>query len=472
MTAGISAAPSHPATRRQALVAITAAAFILLIPVLLNGFPFVFPDSGDYLVFTPHLYRSPYYGLFIFFFHWNRFIWATVVAQALIVGHLLWLTLALHGVRRLSPAAIALAALLCVFSSLPFFVGFIMADLFTAIMFIVMYLIGFHYAELSPPLRFYLILLGAVAMAAHVANLAMAIALLCPMTVLLFWCRIPRAEILKRLGILAVPIGLTTAAVLLFNIAIFGVLSLAPAAPDFLLANLIESGPARVYLDKACPQAGYKICAYAGRLPKTAEELLWSSGIFGKLGSFAGMREEARRIVAATLDRYPAEVARVTAAHFVAGLTAHEPAAEFRAANQVPSMTGLLRIKFGPRTANAYLASAEMRDTIPHALIRRIDDVAVPVFFFALVGLGLYAAWRGRRREASLATVVVCAVLGDTLLCTALSGVHDRYQARVTWLLPLAVFVIGFALATGAARKMTSERNLRESFSKRHSQGA
>jgi len=38
--------------------------------------------------------------------------------------------------------------------------------------------------------------------------------------------------------------------------------------------------------------------------------------------------------------------------------------------------------------------------------------------------------------------IVVCAVLGDTLLCTAISSVHDRYQARVTWLIPMAVLLL------------------------------
>jgi hypothetical protein len=68
---------------KTAFMILTGAA-IMILPVLCNGFPFVFPDSGDYLVFHPLLHRSPYYGLFIFFFHLNRFIWGPIIAQALI----------------------------------------------------------------------------------------------------------------------------------------------------------------------------------------------------------------------------------------------------------------------------------------------------------------------------------------------------------------------------------------------------
>jgi hypothetical protein len=62
-------------------------------------FPFVFPDSEDYLVFTPHLHRSPFYGLFIFFFHLNRFIWAPVLAQGVIASHLIWVLVRIHAGR-------------------------------------------------------------------------------------------------------------------------------------------------------------------------------------------------------------------------------------------------------------------------------------------------------------------------------------------------------------------------------------
>src|ERR1700722_622076 len=72
------------------VLAIFGGAACLLLPALINGFPFVFPDSVDYLVFTPHIYRSPFYGLFIFFFHLDRFIWAPIFAQALIASHLIW----------------------------------------------------------------------------------------------------------------------------------------------------------------------------------------------------------------------------------------------------------------------------------------------------------------------------------------------------------------------------------------------
>ena len=57
-------------------------AIFFLIPAFVNGFPLVF-SAVDYLVYTPHLYRSPFHGVFISLFHWNHFIWTPIFAQAL-----------------------------------------------------------------------------------------------------------------------------------------------------------------------------------------------------------------------------------------------------------------------------------------------------------------------------------------------------------------------------------------------------
>jgi len=120
--------------------------------------------------------------------------------------------------------------------------------------------------------------------------------------------------------------------------------------------------------------------------------------------------------------------------NFAAGLATHEPAAELRPDVQVPYFPNLIDLKFGNRAAAAYKASAEMRDAVPHRLIKAIDDVTFPAAGFVVIAF----TFAGRKRLApetiALSIAVVGFVLADTLLCTAVSGVFDRYQARVTWL--------------------------------------
>ena len=81
------------------VAAIAVATLAFLIPAFLNGFPFLYPDSGDYLVLTPQLYRSPFYSLFLLFAHMNRFIWNAVLAQALMLSWLLFILCRLYSSR-------------------------------------------------------------------------------------------------------------------------------------------------------------------------------------------------------------------------------------------------------------------------------------------------------------------------------------------------------------------------------------
>jgi hypothetical protein len=423
--------------------AIMTGAAVLTLPAWINGFPFVFPDSGDYLVFHPLLHRSPYYGLFIFFFHLNRFIWGPVIAQAIIVSHLLWmLTRLTGGAERTESRFLLLAVLLTLLSSLPFFVGFIMADICTPIMFLAMYMIAFHYEALSRPTLAYLLLLNCVAISGHITNLALALGLL---ALFVIFAAVQSRQGLRSLPLklLTVPIVLTAAALLLFNGLIFNTWSLSPASQSFSLANLITYGPGRHYLHGVCPRAGYKICAYADNLPDDGDALLWKSGIFERLGGFPGMQDEARQIVRGTLETYPAEVATMIVRNFAAGLVTHAPAAEFRAANfaDVPSFPQLIEHKFGPAALHAFEDSAQMHDALPYALLNHIDRLVFPL---SCLGLAIVAAKAYRRHDAAtlaLALATAGFVLGDMLLCTALAGVHDRYQARVTWLVPLTVLL-------------------------------
>jgi hypothetical protein len=47
----------------QRTIALLVSSFILLIPCAVNGWPFVFPDSMEYLSAEPIVYRSYYYQM-------------------------------------------------------------------------------------------------------------------------------------------------------------------------------------------------------------------------------------------------------------------------------------------------------------------------------------------------------------------------------------------------------------------------
>ncbi len=423
------------------VVAVLAAALLFLGPAIYNGFPFVFPNSGDYLVLHPLIHRTPFYGLLITFFHLNRFIWPPVVMQSILLAHVIYLFVRCEWPELTAPRFVMLSGVLVVLTSLPWFSGWIMADVFTPIMFLAMYMLAFHGASLSRALYIYLLLVAVVSTSVHLTNVSLATGLL-PLFAIIKLSIDRNTQSIRRLTTLCLPVAAAIGAVFAFNVVIFHTTKLSAAGQSFFMANLIEYGPGRDYLKEACPDAGYKLCDYLDQLPATADGLLWQSHIYDRLGSFPAMEPEARAIVRATIHTRPWEVAEMIGRNFLATFSVHAPAGEFYAEQQIREFADLIELKFGKATLAAYLASREMNNTLPHGLLQAIDDVVFPSSFLALVLITATALLRKRHDLSPLAISTLVFVLADFLLCSAVSGVHDRYQARVTWLFPLVVIVL------------------------------
>lgn len=424
------------------LIAILSGAIILLLPAIANGFPFIFHDTPDYLIFTPRLYRSCYYGVFAFMAHLNSFIWMPIVAQAIIVSHLIWTWVRFYNPRNGIAFFLAVIVLLTALSSLPLFVDCLMPDIFTSILILVTALLAFQWTRLSVIERIYFFLLLCVSIAVHLSHFPFSLALLASVALIFLLQRRPRAEVLPPLGAISAAVLLAAAAIMLNNGMVHRTISLSPAGPSFLLANLIEQGPAREYLKEVCPGAGYKICADVERLPSTADAFLWR-GTFERLGGFAGMREEAGQIVAETIRTRPGAVAAAGMKSVVDAVSTRAPGAELHpiAENTAPLLF-VLGVKFGQQAVDAYEASAQARDVVPRQLLKTIDMVVFPMSSVFVVGAWLLS-WRDRRSVTfSLGAMVLAGIVANLLLCALVSGVHDRYQARVTWLLPFMVLLV------------------------------
>jgi hypothetical protein len=128
--------------------------------------------------------------------------------------------------------------------------------------------------------------------------------------------------IIDTRGILSI---LSTTAILLNNIVIHHSFALFPAGQSFLLANMIEHGPAPRYLQETCPAADYKICRIAKSLPMTSYELLWATDAYRELGGFDGMREEAAQIVRKTFRSRPWDVLQMTVDTVGSPFVTHAP---------------------------------------------------------------------------------------------------------------------------------------------------
>jgi hypothetical protein len=92
----------------KAWLAILAGGLLLIWPAFLNGYPILFSDSGAFLAQTVEplmIWDKPWiYGPFAWIFHQHVTLWGTVLAQGLMVSHLIWLLARGAGARSTGAA--------------------------------------------------------------------------------------------------------------------------------------------------------------------------------------------------------------------------------------------------------------------------------------------------------------------------------------------------------------------------------
>jgi len=429
--------------------AIVLGALILSWVAIYNGFPLLFWDSGAYIglavdngFWWP---RSRSYSEFILMLHQERSLWPVIFVQALIVSHLIYLTTRVVLGRVHAVALLILIAGLSVFSTVAWTVAWIMPDIFTPIVVLGLFLLGFATNRMSRVEAVYIFCLTAVAIHFHNSHVPLALGLLITIVLTrLFLDRGDQRGLLGSTALLAGTILLAISASLFVNFIALGRVTLTPNSHFLLLGRWVDDGPAVEYLKDTCPDRDYALCDYLDDLPMKEYIFLWKDyGPVYQAGGFDALSEEAQEIVYGTLRAYPGSVAlgalRNTSVQFLDFQIGYEllPYAE---------MTGLsdLIIRVFPDHEEALAAARQDAGTLPVQTTRLIHGWAVGLSGLALLPL-FYLEFRRRQRMwLGLAITTVSALLGNAFITGAMSKIESRYQSRLIWVLVLVV-VLGLA---------------------------
>jgi hypothetical protein len=425
-------------------LAIAAAGVVLLIPAIFNGFPFVFADTGGYLARpfegTPALGRSPLYGTFLaagipFDF------WPIVILQAWLSAYVIAVLVRVCGNRR--PATFFLVVVaLAVLTSLPWYAGQLMPDIFLPLAVLALHLLAFARERLRTSEMLLLFAVVMLAMASHMSIVAVIAALLVLLCLFkLFGGRFGFPKI--QLGL---PFGAATAGIVLAlfsNLAIVGQLGLTPGGTTFLFGRLVQDRIVARFLEERCPDPTLRLCAFRSELPDAADDWLWGNSPLGKLGGWQAFEPEARRIVRESILSHPllhiATAARATAEQLVT-LTTGEglgPKDNWHA-------EGVLR-KYAPNTMPAFMASRQQRDAFD---FRFLNSLHVPLAIMATALLPVLVVALRRRQPAlsMFAATMLFAIVVNAAVCGMFSNPNARYQSRIAPLATLAVLLAAIDL--------------------------
>ncbi len=430
--------------RRAAIYASMAA--IILLPAVWNGFPFVYSDTGGYLIrpFAHDLEfgRSALYGAFLAAGIAANF-WPNVMIQALLGAWIISLVLQTEELE-LSAIGVAVIAALCVGTSLPWYAGQLEPDVFLPLSVLAFYLIAFA----SPKLRTWqiaaLVAVISFSIAAHMSIYAV-------LLLLFVFCAVLRVIATRisfpspRLIVPALSLVSGTALALASNYAISGTAKFTPGGSVFLFGRLLQDGFVKTYLDRNCPSPSLSLCRYRDALPTLSGDWLWDldNSPLAKLGGWSTFTPEADRIIVAIVLQQPGaqiEAALKETFEQLAGVATGDGLDGSNTWH-----TEWVLKEYAPGTLQRFDASAQQNNAID---FRPINMLHVPLARGAtlLLPVLVLLCWRRQLATAALGLIVFAALVANAAVCATFSVVEDRYQSRIVSIGVLAAAVACYRL--------------------------
>lgn len=439
------------------LIAIAVLTPLFLYCAAWNGYPFMFFDSGAYVLEGFHRFfvpeRSPVYSLFIDYADGRASLWNVAWIQSLLTAFVVT-----EFARALWPRTslwilLRVAAALSVLTSIAWFAGQIEPDCFTAVFVLAMYPLAFKMRQVGLIRGALLVAVAGLAIGSHPSHLGtsagLVICIAATRLAAMVWWRkkLPRPNVVLP----ALCFGLGLGLVLIANYSLTKHVFVSRSGTIFLTARLMGDGVVGKVLNDVCPTKRLALCPYKDHLPPTADNFLWGpESPFNKIGRFYGNRAEYQLIVAQSLEHYPVQsigwgLWGALRQYFMV-----------RTGDGVEPQEWVLNplfYGFMPKQLKAYRNAHQQKGDLRFPAV---NVVHVPLALLAQLWLAV-VAWRAVQRHrfnvAALPAYVLVALIGNALVCGLFSGPHDRYQSRLAWVPCLVVLLTGRQTVERALRR-------------------
>ena len=426
----------HPrfANTVMSLVAVCIGALAFIWPALLNGYPLVFSDTHVFIAQpAPGFFNwdKPFiYGPWMLLLHGWRSLWWVAAAQALLLSQLLWLTAACVARRALHRHLLTCFALGLV-STAPWFASFLMPDIFAGLAVLALFVLGFDRA-ISTWLKRWVVIVASLAIAVHLSHLIIAATCLC--VVLLFR---PRRFLLALVPLLIALIALVGTSYLAF-----GKFSVSPHGSVFMLARLSADGHTQPILDKYCASRTWHLCEWSERLPTDSDRFLWDGTgvVWSHPDGPIGLAPEASEIVRAVVTERPLQVLVSSVKNTVNQMSMIKLGDTLHSDYLDLTVEKVLREYFPDAEVQRFQSSLQAHNELLtkglFGQFERYNLVMQGVVCLSLA-LSLYLLLTQPKFAGPLVVMLCVGFVANALATGALSKPHDRYQARVSWLLLL-----------------------------------
>lgn len=457
----------------RAARAILLGALILMWPAIWNGYPILYSDTNAFMVqgiLNFFVWDKPFiYGPWMNLFHWQYSLWPVLLAQALIVSSILWLTLVSVNVYAVSLHAcdqskhlqfektqpgqvdihfIVVCLLLSVLTAAPWFTSLLMPDIFAPITVLCIYLLTIR-PDLGWRTRLWVLLVGTFAIASHLSHLVIAAAVLLVVACIKF----------GRLKVAVLPLVFALGALIATNLYGFQKFAISPFGSVFLLARLEADGHIKPILDRLCTSQNLYLCEWKDRLAPDSDDFLWDGEgpVWKHPGGPIGLSPEASEMVRAAVLANPLGVLQSLVKNtwtelLMVGLgdTLHPDHLDL-------SVRARLQTYFPQAELERYRQSRQVQGTLTQSAVffNTLGWVSLVAGLIVCLYAGYRALVRGERTISLLIGMVFVALLANAFATGALSKPHYRYQTRIAWLLVFVPLILPYRIRRTAQLSKT-----------------
>lgn len=318
------------------------------------------------------------------------------------------------------------AGLIGLTTSLPWFAVYMMPDLFAALVILHAALLIRRFDDLTRNQQVVLTAIATFAIASHYGHPPLALGLF---ACALVWRMISRTWSTAALMGAIIPVILTPLANLTVSAATLDRPSMAPLRLPILLARSLEDGPARWYLEEACPEADLAVC------------VLFAEGSMDNISVFLWSDRGIESLPRATVSQIQDEEFPVLLRAFLA-YPLHQTTSVLRnAVAQLPRL-GLRGLQLSEGLDGSFrpIPPGERGIDVP---VKRLAGDAIVVTTWGSLGLFVLATVTGRMRrvDVEIVAMLILGLLLNALIFGGLSAPADRYQTRVVWVVPALVAI-------------------------------
>lgn len=446
----------HPNFRH--FINIISGTFVLMLISFYNGYPLVYSDTGTYIasgfdLFVPND-RPIFYGLFIKVFSLKTSLWFVVIVQNLLTSYIIYEVFKMFFQKYLAVIFLTSLAILNLLTGIGWYSNQIMADLFIPIAILAAFILLFN-SKLSKLKWIFINILLVFSIVVHLSHLLI--------LVISFFVYFLIRWINKRnpaINNSNIPLRKSS---ILFFIIISGWLVIPTvnyivernfvvnkASHVFLMGHLADTGILEKFLKEKCNSAKYrdcKLCKYKDSIPASIGDFLWNeSSPFYKTGGWDSSKTEYDKIIEGTLSDPKFLVMNFgkSVNYGLIELTKIDIGQGLTAYNHGSAPYGQINWRFNSELRNYENARQNIWDgsflnfetlNLFQLILMCISLLAL-IFIFTVVDFS-----KVNPLSLNLLIWILISVIINAFFTAGLNSPCERFQARVIWLVPMAISI-------------------------------